>query len=209
MTEELNYAEQNARGWMESIQEFADALAVDWDRLEELKAEREVLQDVVFDAIEAVDQAHAEYTEYVEYHGPGCLKDFRKNLENTCESLRNKEDDLFTWLDREELQDLIEAAGEFEDNDEVQQQVQESALSVQVRSGWHNPGDEDANAPEEFEILLTTGGPALRIIGELDSYCQPMNPEMQWQDWGTPWTEFRAVDSAAMTEFCKVFWFGE
>lgn len=38
-------------------------------------------------------------------------------------------------------------------------------------------------------VLLSTGGPALRIIGGLDEYGQPNEPRLQWQDWGTPWTD--------------------
>src|SRR4051812_41106650 len=59
--------------------------------------------------------------------------------------------------------------------DDARQKIEESVLSVQVRGGWHNPGisQERSNQygdgkPEEYEILLTTGGPALRIIGRLD-----------------------------------------
>ena len=41
-------------------------------------------------------------------------------------------------------------------------------LSVLVRSGWYIPGTAPGYA-EEFEILLSTGGPACRIIGQLDA----------------------------------------
>ena len=43
--------------------------------------------------------------------------------------------------------------------------------------------------PEEFEILLCTGGPACRIVGDLDESCQPSSARIEHQDWGTPWTE--------------------
>ena len=42
----------------------------------------------------------------------------------------------------------------------IEVSCQETALSVDVRSGWGTPGKLE---PEEFQILLSTGGPALRI----------------------------------------------
>jgi hypothetical protein len=43
--------------------------------------------------------------------------------------------------------------------------------------------------PTEFQVLITTGGPGLRLTGEL---CNG-EPERCWlehQDWGTPWTRW-------------------
>jgi hypothetical protein len=85
---------------------------------------------------------------------------------------------------------------ELDDNqlsDEARETIQESALSIQVRSGWHNPGAHDAAEPAEYEILLTTGGPALRIIGELDR-GEPESANLQMQDWGIPWTDVHMSD---------------
>lgn len=67
----------------------------------------------------------------------------------------------------------------------AQQEVQESILEIKTRSGWHNPGEQSED--EEFFILLSTGGPALRIVGDLYR-GEPSDVRMQWQDWGTPWT---------------------
>jgi hypothetical protein len=86
-------------------------------------------------------------------------------------------------------------------------------LTVLVRSGWYFPGAFEAE-PAEFEILLSTGGPACRIIGELDrgsvawqSGCRPV---MQHQDWFKPWTESSyAIDTNALLWFCEQFYFGE
>jgi len=107
----------------------------------------------------------------------------------------------------------------YADPDEVRERIQESALSVQVRSGWYTPGETPT--AEEFCILLTTGGPALRIIGELDDYGQPDNARLEYQDWGTPWTPFslfgddgKSIEEASATEsdvltFAQCFYFGE
>lgn len=95
--------------------------------------------------------------------------------------------------------------------DDIRQEIEQSALSVQVRSGWYSPGDSEGVSPEEFEILLSTGGPALRIIGDLDGYGQPSNPRLQWQDWGTPWTDHDTTseEDEALEAFCGCYYFGE
>jgi len=58
-----------------------------------------------------------------------------------------------------------------EDEEEIEQikeSILNSALSVEFRSGWtSNPNDIKL---EEFKILLTWGGPALQVIGDLDQY---------------------------------------
>ena len=113
------------------------------------------------------------------------------------------------------LQDLawdIEGATADSLQEAIREYAQEMPLTVLVRSGWHFPG-EDADS-EEFEILLSTGGPACRIIGELDggsvawqSGCRPV---MQHQDWFKPWTESSyAIDTNALLWFCEQFYFGE
>ena len=93
----------------------------------------------------------------------------------------------------------------------VTQYAQEMPLTVLVRSGWHFPGETDQQ-PEEFEILLSTGGPACRIIGELDrgsvawqSGCRPV---MQHQDWFKPWTDSSYdIDTNALLWFCEQFYY--
>ena len=99
-----------------------------------------------------------------------------------------------------------------ESTDNARQTIQESPLSVQVRGGWYDPCDPQTprQAPEEFEVLLSTGGPALRIIGELDEYGQSVGCKMQWQDWGTPWTDYmNDSDENSLLKFCQQFYFGE
>jgi hypothetical protein len=82
--------------------------------------------------------------------------------------------------------------------------VQEDPLEVQVREDWHGIG-EDAEAAE-YMILITTGGPALRMIGRLQDY-EPESVRLQHQDWGTNWTEYfpEQSDDALIwyaTQFC-------
>lgn len=112
----------------------------------------------------------------------------------------------------EELREIVEAAsvdGEiFENADEVRERIQEAPLSVEVRSGWTSIGAK--MQAEEFCILLSTGGPALRIVGELDEHMQPTRAWLEYQDWGTPWTHHYVQGlTDALVEFCQCFYFGE
>jgi hypothetical protein len=92
----------------------------------------------------------------------------------------------------------------------IEETMREAPLSVDVRSGWHTPG-EDAD-PEEFQVLLTTGGPALRIMGELDQWSEPARCWLEIQDWGTPWTRYfsRSAERAtALRWFASLFSYGQ
>tara|TARA_Y100000401_G_scaffold101905_1_gene91809 strand:- start:815 stop:1213 length:399 start_codon:yes stop_codon:yes gene_type:complete len=103
---------------------------------------------------------------------------------------------------------LFEKSNDYSQQDELRESILNSALSVEFRSGWHSSVDDDI-MPEEFKILLSWGGPALRIIGELDNYG-PVNPKLQHQDWGTPWTDFEITEDQqkALNWFCNCFYFG-
>ena len=65
----------------------------------------------------------------------------------------------------------------------IWERVQESVLSVQTRTAWHDPGEQD---PEdtEFRIWLTLGGPSLQIRGELTSYGAAHEPELIYAEMG-------------------------
>lgn len=60
--------------------------------------------------------------------------------------------------------------------------------------------------PDEFLVLLTTGGPAVRITGSLTA-GRPSNPRLECQDWFTPWEAVPTSTSedAAMVKFCSYF----
>ena len=76
-----------------------------------------------------------------------------------------------------------------DDEDSARRAILEDALSVQVRSDWYVPGS-DPGKPDEFEILLCTGGPAVRLFGTLGNDGQPETVRLQVQDWFEPWTSF-------------------
>lgn len=96
--------------------------------------------------------------------------------------------------------------------EQAEQAIHESALSVECRGDWYSPGgDGDTGKPAEYKILLATGGPALRLIGDLTEHGEPETARLEHQDWGTPWTRFmtNADDEDVMLTFARCFYFGE
>ena len=104
--------------------------------------------------------------------------------------------------------------------DGKQEEARNEALSVEFRSGWTSNPEE--MKPEEFKILLSTGGPACQIVGKIDyGSCEPIDIEIQYQDWGTPWEPLQlnstyadkspniTSDYEALEWFCNCFYFGE
>ena len=129
------------------------------------------------------------------------------NLNNPGVSNRPETDEQWN-TEAAELAELEAAAHDCKDQDEARECIQEDPLSVQVRSGWANPGE--TFEAEEFAILLCTGGPAVRIMGDLDEHNQPSRAYMQYQDWGTPWTDyFEEGMAATCLEYAQQFYFGD
>ena len=103
----------------------------------------------------------------------------------------------------------VTSSEEEEEIEQTRESILNSALSVEFRSGWStNPEELEI---KEFKILLTWGGPALRVIGDLDQYKQSENIKLQFQDWGTFWTDFEITESQqeALNWFVNCFYFGE
>ena len=117
----------------------------------------------------------------------------------------------YTALQTEEVESVTFDGETFEDEDSLRERLEEGPLSVRVRNGWYAPGSGADAEPEEFEILLSTGGPALRIIGEMGMWSRPERPVLQWQDWGTPWTDhdLTRAEAEALEAYCGLFYFGE
>jgi hypothetical protein len=158
-TKERDLQEIGANAYA-SICEMVAALECDYDRLNDLSAEK---ADLII-ATEAEDDteragARVALAEWIQENG-------------------------------EELKELTESAGECESREDAEQRIQEDPLSLEVRSGWTTL-DEPLQA-EEFNILLATGGPAVRIMGELDQ-GQPTRAWLEVQDWFTPWTQYHGV----------------
>jgi hypothetical protein len=104
--------------------------------------------------------------------------------------------------------ELAEDGADALDVDEIREELQEMPLSVQVREDWHNPGETGAR-PAEFELLMGTGGPAVRIRGELDEYGQPTRAYLQAQDWYIPWFDVTVPRAETLLEFASTFYYGE
>lgn len=104
------------------------------------------------------------------------------------------------------LKNLETAAGDCTDEDDARQAIHEDPLSVCVRSDWQMLGED--LEPAEFEILLSTGGPATRIVGGLDQYREPVTARLEVQDWGTPWTQYFDADQDVLLAYAACFCFG-
>ena len=89
--------------------------------------------------------------------------------------------------------------------EEIETQMRETPLSLEVRSGWTDPGEKPE--PAEFRLLLSWGGPALRLVGSLTDSYGADNCSLQHQDWGTPWTHLptTADEYAALEWFAELF----
>ena len=95
--------------------------------------------------------------------------------------------------------------------EDIELTIQEDALEVLVRDDWRAPGAERCNAPEEFSILLSTGGPAVRIAGSLDINCLPSNVRLEHQDWFEPWQQYplSPLDYKVVLEYASQHYFGD
>lgn len=180
-------AKDQAIAQAQSVAKMVQALECDYDRLEELRDERDRLQADVDSAKDgAVGDTDAPHNALVE------------------------------WLKEsgEELAQLEAEAGDCKDADEARERIQEDALDVQVRSDWYNPtahsSEGDMGKGCEFMILLCTGGPACRIMGELNEHMEPSRAWIEYQDWGTPWTMlYSGIESSTLLSYCQCFYFGE
>ena len=73
--------------------------------------------------------------------------------------------------------------------EEVEELARDEALDVCWKSDeWQAVGAYDGHLfPTKGRVLLSWGGPACQVVCDLDGDVAS-NPEIQWQDWGTPWT---------------------
>ena len=62
---------------------------------------------------------------------------------------------------------------------------------------------------QSYELLLGTGGPAVRIVGKLNEHGEPETAELQGQDWGTPWERTENQDEDTLLQFAQYFYFAE
>ena len=81
---------------------------------------------------------------------------------------------------------------------------------MEVRGDWHTPGSEDGSEATEYCILLGTGGPAARIVGDLNQ-GQPDSAHFDYQDWFKPWTRARlsGEEENVLLKYAQNFYFGD
>lgn len=105
--------------------------------------------------------------------------------------------------------DAAHEADDLDAIDAAEREIYESPLSVLVRDGWRAmDGFGNDSSAEEYQILLSTGGPALRIYGSINEHGAAHDAILQWQDWGTPWTDYHATteeQDAAILDFAGQF----
>ena len=96
------------------------------------------------------------------------------------------------------------------DEEAAHARLSEDPLSVEIRSDWHTPGSEGERGCGEFNILITMGGPAARIIGDLEN-GSPTRARFQWQHWFTPWTEANTTheQNEIMLRYAQEFYYEE
>ena len=118
-------------------------------------------------------------------------------------------DEFKEWKEayEDELKELDAASNDCADWEDAQRRIHEDALSIEVRTGWYSIGARPDSF--EFNILLTTGGPAVRIMGELDDNREPARAWLEIQDWGTPWTRYYDASQAVLLAYARCFYFGE
>lgn len=103
-----------------------------------------------------------------------------------------------------------ESRDAYHDAEAAREAIQEDPLEVLVRSGWTSNYSAEGMGIEEFQILLCTGGPAVRLVGDLDEHLMPSRVWVEHQDWGTPWIEY-FPGSAALDDvltYAQQFYFG-
>lgn len=169
----------------ECIAEMVAALECDYDRLEELRTDLRAVCD------EQHGEQGATFSEFKEWLA-------KIAADNNCGDYCG---------DVTELAELEQAAGECENRDDAERRIHEDPLSIELSGTWVLGEQPKAN---KALILLDTGGPATRIVCDLDDDMQPTRAYLQTQDWGTPWTDYVAGDTGdTLLTYCRQFYFGE
>ena len=84
-----------------------------------------------------------------------------------------------------EMLKAVENAAD-DEREAAEQAIYDDPLEVSVRcASWGSPYDH--LEPDEYRILLCTGGPAVQITGDLNEHMQPVTARLQHQDWFEPW----------------------
>ena len=130
------------------------------------------------------------------------------NNNDAIESARAWAEEIVAWFKRSQAWQNMSRAerNELDDPDDDKPEP----LSVLVRHDWFVPGVEQSK-PIEYELLLTTGGPAVRLYGSLNQYGEASSVMLQCQNWFTNWTGVACDDDTteALESYVATFYFGE
>lgn len=87
------------------------------------------------------------------------------------------------------------------DEERARAAIDEGPLEVACDKG------ERFDGTRWYMILLGTGGPAARIIGQLSEHHEPESATFQFQDWFKPWTDAQlsSEDEKTLLEFAQHF----
>lgn len=176
-------AELQAQVQAESISLMLEAISFDYDEHQA--------------RINAVEWAKEEHDAY--------LLSALESKETTTQEHLEKVNELHrAWREAEgELEDNPKPFNDINSRDEAIDRLLEDALEVCYRSDWATYGD--TLEPSEFYILLCTGGPAVRIRGDLDEVGYPTRAYMEYQDWGTPWTHYSGASHSMLLEYAGYY----
>ena len=99
--------------------------------------------------------------------------------------------------DMESIKELIKRSNRSYDGDmdDILEEIHQYPLEVKKTQG--------------YELLLGTGGPATRIVGNINEYGEPVTAELQGQDWGTQWERTEGQDEKTLLQFAQHFYFGD
>ncbi len=108
-----------------------------------------------------------------------------------------------------DMVDDINSTEDEEKREQARETILNDALSIEVRSDWHTPGVEGEST--EYTILLCTGGPAVRIIGDLSEWNEPETAKIEYQDWFTPWENYHLTSEQEeiVLQYAFCFYYGE
>ena len=134
--------------------------------------------------------------------------DTREHARQQAKALLESIVEMMAALERARHDGPASYEGEELEADDLEERARELPLSVLVRSGWSAPGGNLIAA--EYEVLLCTGGPAVRIRGELSEYGEPTTASLEAQDWFIPWEPVAVTEEEGefLLAFVTLFWFG-
>lgn len=132
-----------------------------------------------------------------------------KDLERAKDQAKAQLESIQEMVKILQSEDGGEYDGETISQDDVRERIQEDPLEVSVRGNWHTPGEKAEDS--EYLILLCTGGPAVRIIGDLGKYNEPETARLEYQDWFTPWVEYPLTgeEEKDVLTYAREFYYGE